>query len=227
MKPTPTGLYLSYRVLMVMAVFQATWRCRYIITGPITIEYFGETDQTTFFNLTNHSYFNLSARRGNVFEHRLRIFADQVVKAGDDYIPTGEIVAVDDANSFCGDRVGEKLKHRDGKLVGVNICYVLDIERGAMHLPAAILLDPSSGRRLSVFTSYPGILLYTGDYLNTIDSGNHRHTYQPFEGLCLEAQFFPDSPNHLEFPSPILLTGTTAHHTIVFKCDTRSDIYEN
>src|SRR5690606_40871138 len=63
-------------------------------------------------------------------------------------------------------------------------------------LPVAKLSDPGNGRRLEVFTSYPGLQIYTGDYLKTKVSGCDYH--QPFQGICLECQLYPDSPNRSE-----------------------------
>ncbi|TCC86345.1 aldose epimerase family protein [Pedobacter hiemivivus] len=202
---------------------------RWTDDNELKIDYFGETDQDTLFNLTNHSYFNLSAGKGHIFEHHLHIYANQIVEAGADYISTGKIVAADDTNTFSDCKIGDKLLQSDGKIKGLNTCYALDFERQTLDLPVAALFDPLSGRKLSLYTSYPGVLLYTGDYLNTTDKGHNDRIYTPFDGVCLEAQYFPGSPNHVSFPSPVLKTGTTAHHAIIFKFDihTNKSQYEN
>ena len=185
--------------------------------NELKIDYFGQSDQNTLFNLTNHSYFDLSSGRSSVLDHHLSVFSDQIVRAGADYIPTGEIVAVDDAFAFADTRIEDKLLQANGSMKGLNICYVLDGERQQSGLPAAILFDACSGRCLNLYTSYPGLVLYIGDFLNTVDPGHGGNLYKPFDGMCLEAQFFPDSPNHPAFPSAKLRAGELAHNYIIFK----------
>lgn len=193
---------------------------RWTDDNELKIDYFGESDQDTLFNLTNHSYFDLSAGEGQFFDHRLSIHADQVVEAGSDYIPTGKMIDAGTTCAFADTLIADQLFQTGGKIVGLNVCYVLNEERQALQLPAAVLSDYSSGRRLSVYTSYPGLLLYTGDYLNSTDKGHHGRLYKPYDGLCLEAQYYPDSPNHDSFPSAKLSMGETIHHFITFKFDT-------
>jgi aldose 1-epimerase len=188
--------------------------------NELTIDYYGQTDQHTLFNLTNHSYFDLSSGKGRMVDHYLSVFSDQIVEAGGDYIPTGELVAAGEAYTFNDTRIEDRLLQPDGSLKGLNICYVLDSERQKSSLPAARLFDPHSGRSLTLYTSYPGLMLYTGDYLHTTDAGFNGKPYRPFDGMCLEAQFFPDSPNHPSFPSAALRAGELAHHYIIFKFDT-------
>jgi aldose 1-epimerase len=186
----------------------------------LKIDYYGQTDQNTPFNLTNHSYFDLSSGRSRIFDHRLSVFSDQIVQAGADYIPTGEIAAAGEACAFTDTRIEDKVRQPGGSIKGLNICYVLDRERQKSGLPAATLFEPASGRSMSLYTSYPGLMLYTGEYLNTVDPGFKGNPYKPFDGMCLEAQFFPDSPNHPSFPSAVLRVGELAHHHIIFKFDT-------
>jgi aldose 1-epimerase len=186
----------------------------------LEIDYYGQTDQHTVFNLTNHSYFDLSSGKRRMVDHHLSVFSDQIVEAGADYIPTGELVAAGEAYTFKNTLIEDRLQQPDGSLKGLNICYVLDAERQKSGLPAASLFDPHSGRSLTLYTSYPGLMLYTGDYLHTNDPGFNRKPYRAFDGMCLEAQFFPDSPNHPSFPSAELRAGELAHHYIIFKFDT-------
>lgn len=185
--------------------------------NELIIDYYGQTDQHTLFNLTNHSYFDLSSGRSRMVDHYLSVFSDQIVEAGADYIPSGELAAAGESYTFNDTLIEDRLLQPDGSLKGLNICYVLDAERQKSGLPAAKLFDPHSGRSLTLYTSYPGLLLYTGDYLHSIDPGFNGKPYRPFEGMCLEAQFFPDSPNHPSFPSAELHAGELAHHYIIFK----------
>lgn len=188
--------------------------------NELKIDYYGQTDQHTVFNLTNHSYFDLSSGRSRMVDHRLSIFSELIVKAGEDYIPTGKLVPAGDAYIFNDTLIEDRLLQSDGSLKGINTCYVLDLERQKSGLPAAMLFEPASGRYMSLYTSYPGLMLYTGDYLYTANAGFKGKPYRAFDGVCLEAQFFPDSPNHQSFPSAVLRAGELAHHYIIFKFDT-------
>jgi aldose 1-epimerase len=185
--------------------------------NELTIDYYGQTDQDTVFNLTNHSYFDLSSGKRRMVDHHLSVFSDLIVEAGEDYIPTGKLIANAEAYTFKDTLIEDRLLQPDGSLRGLNICYVLDAEHQKSDLPAANLFDPHSGRSLTLYTSYPGLMMYTGDYLHTTDTGFNGKAYRAFDGMCLEAQFFPDSPNHPSFPSAELRAGELVHHYITFK----------
>jgi len=176
--------------------------------NELLISYRAVTDRPTPVNITNHAYFNLSAEKAAIFGHQLSVSSDQVIEAASDHIPTGFIKPAGDLN-FDQNKISEKLTCTDDAITGLNVCYVLN-KQGKNDSLACILSDPDSGRSLEVHTSYPGLILYTGDYL----SGP---THLPFYGLCLECQFFPDSPNHPAFPSTVLRPGEVYHHTIIFK----------
>jgi aldose 1-epimerase len=162
--------------------------------NALNIHYKAVSDKNTFANFTNHAYFNLSNGELTMLDHQLEISSKQIVEAGNDYIPTGQIVPADVV--FDGIRVGNKIDLDNG----VNAYYILD-----NNIPlAAKLTDPSSGRTLTVNTSYPGVFCYTGDYLNSKNFNINNRTCQPFEGLCLECQLYPDAMNRPEFPSALL-----------------------
>lgn len=153
--------------------------------NELSIQYKAVSDKDTFANFTNHAYFNLSNGDLTILDHQLQINADKMVAAGNDYIPTGEIAAADEI-------VLDREK-------GINSYYILNNADFA-----AKLIDPSSGRTLTVKTSYPGVFLYTGDYLNSKHLNLNNRYCQPFEGLCLECQHYPDAMNRPEFPSALL-----------------------
>ncbi|TSJ43767.1 galactose mutarotase [Mucilaginibacter corticis] len=179
--------------------------------NELLIHYKAVSDQDTFANFTNHAYFNLSNGDLNIADHRLEISADNIVAAGSNYIPTGEITPADVA--FTGD----SLRDGDDNIKSVNSYYILDKDKVAANQFAAKLTDQSSGRTLTVNTSNPGIFLYTGDYLNS-KHFNHNNRYcQPFEGLCLECQLYPDSMNKPGFPSAMLPKHHMYSQFITFK----------
>jgi aldose 1-epimerase len=171
----------------------------------LLIRYEATTDQPTVANFTNHAYFNLSGEKSTIDGHQLRICANNILETAPDHIPTGRILPAG-ALVFDGGDVREKIQEANGRRMGLNTCYVLE-NPGTGLRQACQLTDPQTGRRLTVHTSYPGVLLYTGDYI-TGDA------HQPFEGLCLECQYFPDSPNQPAFPDTTLRPGEIYSHSI-------------
>lgn len=178
---------------------------RWTENNQLMIGYTAATDKKTVLNLTNHAYFNLSARPAKVSGHELRIGAGEVLEAGADHIPTGKLIPAAEF-SFVGNRVRE----------GLNKCYVLKPAGEA----AAVLSDPRSGRVMTVFTSYPGLMLYTADFLKSKRPGHYGERYGPFDGLCLECQFYPDSPNQAAFPSTVLEPGELYEQHITYQFNT-------
>ncbi len=166
--------------------------------NALNIHYKAVSDKDTFANFTNHAYFNLSNGDLTMLDHLLEISARQTVEAGDDYIPTGKIIPADIL--FDNKWIGDKIAITNGQAKGVNAYYILNAEAPF----AAKLTDQSSGRTLIVNTSYPGIFCYTGDYLDSKYLNTDNRTCQPFEGVCLESQLYPDAMNRPEFPSALL-----------------------
>lgn len=182
----------------------------------LVIRYDAVTDKPTVLNFTNHAYFNLSGLRDNVLDHRLSIRGDFVLESTDAYIPTGRILPAGD-QSFRQHRVRERTSVLDGNTRGLNVYYILQEKKKNNQAPDCVLTDPVSGRVLEVFTTYPGVQLYTGDYLTSRFHTHHANRYKPFDGLCLECQYYPDSPNHAHFPSTILTPGSVYREEIVYR----------
>ena len=192
---------------------------RWSEANELTIRYWATTDKQTILNMTNHAYFNLSAGQRNILGHTLHIESTQLVDTDGDYIPTGAVVPSGDL-AFTGLPVRTRMLQHESGIRGLNHCYVLNkSEPGALQ-HAARLQDPPSGRTLDVHTTYPGLLLYTGDFLHSTASGHDNRVYKPFDGLCLECQYFPDSPNHPNFPSTVLDAGDSYHEQISYKFST-------
>lgn len=180
----------------------------------LLISYHAVTNKKSIANFTNHAYFNLNAGKGDIVNHKLIIAADTVLKANAAHIPTG-LIAPAAHLSFNGQQVKEKFTKMNGEVAGLNIYYILNKHNKVE--PACILTDDESGRVMEVCTSYPGVMLYTGDYLHSTHTGNGGKVYKPFDGLCLECQYYPDSPNHSHFPSTELNPGETYQHNIQLK----------
>jgi len=182
--------------------------------NELLIGYTAETDKKTIVNITNHSYFNLSGQNGNFFNHQLTINAEKIVEATEDFIPTGAIIEAG-TFEFKSTKIADRIISKSNEPKGLNICYVLNNKN-----QAAVLLDPQSGRSLEIQTTYPGLMLYTGDYLKTAHAGHLGIPYQPFDALCLECQYYPDSPNQPGFPSTVLHPGGTYQESITYKFNT-------
>ena len=163
-------------------------------------------------NFTNHAYFNLSAIAGSIGDHKLTIAANEILEMRDDHVPTGKVLPAG-RKAYHGDAVKDKFGMTNGKLKGLNTYYVFDRNRNRED-KICVLKEKHSGRSLEVFTTFPGMQLYTGDYLMGTSLGNHGRSFLPLDGLCLECQYYPDSPNHSNFPSTLVAPGQTFDETI-------------
>lgn len=180
----------------------------------LMIRFKAVTDRKTIANFTNHAYFNLSALRENIADHVLTIRSNEMLESTADYIPTGMILETG-SNSFSGHRLRQRFVKQGDLLTGLNAYYRFGMDD--RHDAVCTLTDLVSARRLEVYTTYPGVQLYTGDYLTSSVQSSHGVYYRPFDGVCLECQHFPDSPNHASFPPITLDPGEAYHETIRYK----------
>lgn len=189
--------------------------------NELEVDYEATTDKATPINLTQHSYFNLAGEgSGDVLNHVLMLKADRFTPVDKNLIPTGELRAVKGTplDFTTPTAIGARINDDYEQLViagGYDHNYVVNRKSNDLVL-AARVSEPKSGRTLEVYTTQPGIQLYTGNFLDGI-KGKHGHAYQKRDAFCLETQHFPDSPNHPEFPSTILRPGQTFHSRTVFK----------
>lgn len=176
----------------------------------LSIEYDAVCDQETVINLTNHAYFNLSGNGGSIEMHELEVNADAYLESDDMFLPTGKILPVaGSAFDFISYKsIVSMMPLKKEILKGYNT-YFIAKELSANCKLLASLREKQSGRMLKVYATAPGIQVYTGDYL----SGK----FAPRSGVCLEAQGFPDAPNHTNFPSCILLPGDEYKQKIVYE----------
>jgi aldose 1-epimerase len=188
--------------------------------NELRLDYSGSTDQTTVINLTHHSYFNL-AGAGTIHDHLLRLTAARYLPVDPELIPLGEQRSVQGTPfDFTVPRsIGSRISSDEAQLQlagGYDHCWVLTERSGAFAL-AAELFDPMSGRALSVFTTQPGIQVYSGNFLDGSIQGKQGQRYQRHSGLCLETQHFPDSPNQSTFPITVLRPGENYRQRTIYR----------
>jgi aldose 1-epimerase len=191
---------------------------RWTEDNRLEIDYKAVCDKDTIANFTNHAYFNLSSLAMGITDHILTIPAAAILEADENYIPTGRVIS-GGVKAFSDDMIAGKLQLIDERLTGLNDYYIIDGEPAAKDglRTAAVLAEKKSGRQMTVYTTYPGLMLYTGDYLSSKEPGLLSKKYKPFDGLCLECQYYPDAPNHPDFPSAILPAGKPYTEKIAYQ----------
>jgi aldose 1-epimerase len=189
---------------------QLTAHVRYTLEGnALHIDYTATTTKPTVLNLTNHTYFNLAGEgSGDVLKQVVMLNADRFTPVNAQLIPTGQIAPV----------AGTGLDFRKPTPIGAHINdaneqikraggfdhnFVLNGSGEGMHL-AARVVDPASGRTLTVTTTQPGVQFYSGNFLDGTSLSPSGKPYNKHAGFCLETQHFPDSPNQPSFPSTVL-----------------------
>jgi aldose 1-epimerase len=205
-----------------------TLAVRYTLTSnnALRIDYRGTTDKPTILNPTHHSYFNLSGDpEHTILDEELMIDADKTTPVGPGLIPTGKLAAV----------AGTPMDFRKPTKIGARVDAKdeqLDLGKGYDHnwvlrnpgkkvRKVAELYDPTSGIVMQILTDQPGLQFYSGNFLNGTIHGKKGVAYKLRTALCLEAQLFPDAPNHSNFPSAVLRPGQTYTQTTLYQFSSR------
>ena len=176
------------------------------------IEFFAKSDKDTIFNPTSHSYFNLNPKDISILKHKLKINSDNYIPINNECLPDGSIESVINTplDFTISKKVEEEINEdydqlKTGK--GYDHCFVLNKNSSI----AAELSSEASGRKLIISTNQPGIQFYSGNHLSKFFNKN--------QGLCLETQHFPDSPNNDNFPTTKLMANEEYYSETIYLFD--------
>jgi aldose 1-epimerase len=181
--------------------------------NAIDINYEATTDKATVVNMTNHSYFNLNGDPNQtILDNLLTINSDSYTPVDSTFMTTGEILPVKgtDMDFTTPTAVGKRINNysfiqlKNGN--GYDHNWVLNT-KGDIKQVATTLESPQTGIVLNVFTTEPGIQVYSGNFLDGKVKGKKGIVYKQRAGICLETQKYPDTPNKPQWPSAVLRPG--------------------
>jgi aldose 1-epimerase len=190
--------------------------------NELLIDYEAKTDQETIINLTHHSFFNLAgAGNGDILNHELMINGLEFTPVDSTLIPTGELRKVKGTafDFTTPHKIGERINQTDEQLKignGYDHNWALNRKNDDLLL-AAKVTEPTSGRTMEVWTTEPGLQFYSGNFPDGLYTGKGNKPYLFRSSFCLEAQHFPDSPNHSNFPSTSILPGKSYQQRTTYK----------
>lgn len=191
--------------------------------NALEIVYEATTDKTTILNLTNHSYFNLSGE-GDPYigDHILTLNADKYLPTDNTAIPYGDAESVKDtpmdftAPCAIGDRINEDFEQLIfGK--GYDHTYILNKKEVDEYSYVGVCESPKTGIKMEVFTTEPGVQVYTGNWMTGNFEAKNGNRYPERSAVCFETQHYPDSINKPEYPSIVLKPGDNFNSRTTYK----------
>lgn len=189
--------------------------------NELHIDYHAVTDKPTVINLTNHMYFNLRGQgQGDILDHLIQIYSNDVLEVNEDVVPTGIFrpVANTPLDFNNSTRIGDNIYNESYDLIklarGYDHTFRLDPKDTLKT--AANVVEPFSGRTLTVFTEEPALHLYCANQID-VPNGKNGHHYKHKSAFCLETQHFADSPNQPHFPSTRLDPGQVFTSKTVYR----------
>lgn len=196
--------------------------------NQLRVEYAAATTKPTIVNITNHSFFNLAGENSQrpIYNHILTIPAETTTPVDKTLIPTGEFrpVAGTPFDFRKPMTIGARIRDgRDPQIVfgqGYDENFVVDRAISSSPRLMARVEDPASGRVLDILSNQPGVQLYTGNFLDGTAIGKSGLAYRQGDGIALEPQVFPDTPNQPAFGSARLDPGQVYRNIIVYRLST-------
>jgi len=190
--------------------------------NELVLTFKATTNKKTVLNLTHHSYFNLKGHgKGDILDHEIQFNSMEFVPIDSTSIPLGPLMNVSNTPfDFLQPKpIGQDIEADDEQIRnggGYDHSFVVDGYNEDLKL-ACTVKEPSSGRIMEVWTTEPAVQFYTGNFLDGSITGKDNMVYDKRYGFCLEAQHYPDSPNHPEYPTTVLDPDQVYEQTTVYK----------
>ncbi len=181
--------------------------------GEIILKYYATTTKDTFINLTNHSYFNLVGNsNSDILDYYFECEARKYLEVDKNLIPTGNILETEGTplDFIKRSRIRDKIDIN----IGYDTCFIFDDFDKKLHHRATV---STSLLTMEVYTTLPAIQFYTSNNLTNTIIGKYGNNCIKFGGICLEAQYYPDSPNNNNFPSTLLKAGEEYNEMTIYK----------
>ena len=189
--------------------------------NALKIHYDAVSDADTYFNLTNHNYFNLSGEGSDtMLDHTLWLDSDTATDIDEQIIPTGEIVNIKGTpmDFTVPKTIGQDIDadYKPLKLAG-GYDHNFILNNPGLTTAFVKVSSPVTGIVMEGFTDLPAVQLYCGNFMGKDPNGKNGHAYKYRSGFCLETQYYPDTPNHDNFPSDLFKAGEALDSTTIYK----------